>query len=235
MPSAAKKEIPEGMEEIREKSPIPWYGLGAVWLLWALVLPFYRISDYLLCAAVSIGVYLVLAKLCPGQTRLVPKKQEPTGSPDADRVLAEGQSFLQQLAGLNSKIKSPALSTKLDRLTQLTGRILAYVRQKPQAAAGLRRFLDYYLPTTLKLLDSYQRAESSGISEQHTRSTIEGVEGIMDTILLAFEKQLDHLFAEEALDISTDITVLEGMLQQEGLTGSPFEQKQNPPFMPFGG
>ena len=79
--------------------------------------------------------------------------------------------------------------------------------------------MDYYLPTTLKLLNAYDRASSTGISGENVDATKAKVEGMMRTLCAAFDKQLDALFGDEALDISTDITVLETMMAREGLAG----------------
>ena len=80
--------------------------------------------------------------------------------------------------------------------------------------------MDYYLPTTLKLLNAYDRAAAAGISGENVDATRTKVEGMMRTIVAAFEKQLDSLFGTETMDISADITVLETMLQREGLVDS---------------
>lgn len=77
--------------------------------------------------------------------------------------------------------------------------------------------MNYYLPTTLKLLNTYDRMGAQGVSGGNIGATMERVENIMGTIVTAFEKQLDALFGAEALDISTDITVLENMMAREGL------------------
>jgi hypothetical protein len=78
--------------------------------------------------------------------------------------------------------------------------------------------MDYYLPTTLKLLNSYDRMSATGVSGENIDTTLAKVEGMMRTIVAAFEKQLDSLYGADALDISTDITVLETMMAREGLT-----------------
>ena len=79
--------------------------------------------------------------------------------------------------------------------------------------------MNYYLPTTLKLLNAYDRMDDTGISGDNISTTKQKVENMMDTIVKAYEKQLDALYGEEALDISTDITVMENLLAQEGLGG----------------
>ena len=89
--------------------------------------------------------------------------------------------------------------------------------------------MDYYLPTTLKLLNAYDRASSAGISGENVDATKAKVEGMTRTVVAAFEKQLDALFGDEALDISTDITVLETMMAREGLAGESLKADASQP------
>ena len=86
--------------------------------------------------------------------------------------------------------------------------------------------MNYYLPTTLKLLNAYDRMDAQGVEGTNISSTKKGVEGIMDSIVVAFDKQLDSLFGDQALDISTDITVLENMMAREGLSEDPIHKTQ---------
>ena len=95
--------------------------------------------------------------------------------------------------------------------------------EKSKKLPQIRKFMDYSLPTTLKLLNAYDRMSGTGVSGENIDSTIERVEKMMGTIVTAFEKQLDSLFGSEALDISTDISVLETMMAREGLTGEKME------------
>ena len=91
--------------------------------------------------------------------------------------------------------------------------------QEPKKLPQIRRFLNYFLPTTLKILNAYDRMDAVGISGENIDATKAKVEAMMGTIVKAFDKQLDSLFGAEAMDISTDITVMENLLAQEGLAG----------------
>ena len=102
-------------------------------------------------------------------------------------------------------------------------KIFDQVKAEPSKLPQIHQFMDYYLPTTLKLLNAYDRMDSTGVSGDNITGTKEKVEKIMGTITAAFEKQLDSLFGTDALDISTDISVLETMLAREGLTGERME------------
>jgi len=97
------------------------------------------------------------------------------------------------------------------------------VKAEPKKLPQIRKFMDYYLPTTLKLLNAYDRMGATGVAGENITSTMERVENMMATIVIAFEKQLDSLFGADAMDISTDITVLETMMAREGLAGERME------------
>ena len=94
---------------------------------------------------------------------------------------------------------------------------------QPAKLSQIRKFMNYYLPTTLKLLNAYDRMDSTGVSGDNISGTKGKIEDMLTTICTAFDKQLDALYGEEALDISTDITVMEQMLAREGLGGMTME------------
>ena len=100
------------------------------------------------------------------------------------------------------------------------------MKEEPGKLPQIRKFMNYYLPTTLKLLNAYDRMDAQGVEGANISSTKKGVEGIMDSIVVAFDKQLDSLFGDQALDISTDITVLENMMVREGLSEDPIHKTQ---------
>ena len=97
------------------------------------------------------------------------------------------------------------------------------MKADPAKLPQIRKFMDYYLPTALKILNAYDRMDSTGVSGENITGTKEKVENIMGTIVTAFERQLDGLFGADAMDISTDISVLETMLAREGLAGERME------------
>ena len=94
------------------------------------------------------------------------------------------------------------------------------VVSEPQKLPQIRKFMNYYLPTTLKLLNAYDRMDAAGVSGANIDGTMGKIETMMNTVVVAFDRQLDALFADEALDISTDITVMEQMLAREGIGGT---------------
>ena len=212
------------MAKIVKKSPVPLYGVAVVWAVWALCLPMYRLIHFILAAVVSAAVFLLLKKVCRDRVLIVPDpepevKPEPrtTGDPEIDALIAERDRALSEMRRLNDSIEDERLSAQIDHLEETTRKIIAHVEANPRKLPQIRRFLSYYLPTTLKLLNAYDRMDDAGVSGVNIDGTKGRIETMMDTVVQAFDKQLDALFADEALDISTDITVMEQLLAQEGV------------------
>ena len=109
---------------------------------------------------------------------------------------------------------------------QITDKIIQDAIEDPSDVPQIKQFMNYYLPTTLKLLNSYDRMSSQGISGSNLDKSMENIESMLDTAIAAYKKQLDALFANQALDIETDIQVMNQMLEREGLSGkSDFKVK----------
>lgn len=208
------------MKEVKVKSALPFYFVGALWVILAALAPMYRLIDYVIGLVLSVVVFVVAEKLIPKKTILVEEPYIPpkTGNEELDKMMEEGHDFIVRMNKANEAIPDPVISDQIDRLEELSGKIFAYVKDHPDSIGQIRRFMNYYLPTTLKLLESYQLFETQNIKGENITATMEKIERILDTIVKAFETQLDHLFSSQAMDISADITVLEGMLAQEGLS-----------------
>lgn len=218
------------MAKVIKKSVVPIYTVAAVWLVWATLLPLYRPVHYLLAGAVSVVAFLAAHKLCPDRTLIVPDPEpapEPqsqeTENPELDALIKERERAVSEMRRLNDNIKDAHISAQIDHLEEVTQKIVGYVVEHPQKRNQIQKFLNYYLPTTLKLLNAYDRMGAAGISGTNIDGTMRKIETMMDTAVQAFDRQLDALFADEALDISTDITVMENLLAQEGLTGQQFQ------------
>jgi len=147
-----------------------------------------------------------------------------SGDKAVDVIISEGLAYLRQIKQANDAITDEKISVQITRMEVATDKIFRYIAKHPEDAPQIHKFMNYYLPTLLKLLDSYISLNEQGIKGEHISSTIKNIEGILSTIADAFEKQLDNLFADDALDISTDIKVLETMLAQEGLTSDGFKK-----------
>lgn len=215
------------MEKTTRKSVLPYYGVAAVWVAYALLLPLYRMSHFVIVALVSAGVFLVMRASCKDVAAEVPKQPapqaKPTGNPELDKMLKDGALAIAEMKRLNDNIQDPAISAQIDRLEEVTRKIFDQVKATPKKLPEIRKFMDYYLPTTLKLLNAYDRMGSTGVSGKNIDGTMKRVEEMMSTVVVAFEKQLDSLFGSDALDIKAEMTVLETMMAREGLAGERME------------
>lgn len=134
--------------------------------------------------------------------------------------------YLSEIRTLNDRIDDAVISAKIDRIEGITSHIFEIVRRKPEKLGEIRKFMNYYLPTTLKLLDSYALLEEQGIEGENITASKEQISQIMDTLIKSFEQQLDQLFTTQAMDISSDIEVLENMMAADGLKESDFKLKK---------
>lgn len=220
------------MARIVKKSPAPVYAVAAVWLVFGLFLPLYKLFHFALAAALSVAAFLLVKRLRPDQILVVPDPQpkpkpETTGNPELDALIRERDRALSEMRRLNDNIRDEKISGQIDHMEDITRKIISHVVEHPQKLPQIRKFLSYYLPTTLKLLNAYDRMGAAGISGTNIDGTMGKIGTMMDTVVAAFDRQLDALFRDEALDISTDITVMENMLKGEGLSGqSPFGSAQ---------
>lgn len=220
-----------------KRSVIPIYLIGVVWLVFALFFSLRTLADYALCAVVSGAVFVIGKAVFPDRVYQLPgeqteepekkaeqprqeeKKQETTGDPELDKLIQERDRALSEMRRLNDSIEDETISAQIDHLEEVTRKIIGEVVKQPKKLPQIRRFLNYFLPTTLKILNAYDRMDAAGIAGDNISTTKAKVENMMGTIVQAFDKQLDSLFGAEAMDISTDITVMENLLAQEGLSG----------------
>ena len=130
---------------------------------------------------------------------------------------SEYMRVYEQMLEAAGNIKDPEISAKMMRLTELTGKILQAAETSPEKEKNIRRFMSYYLPQTQKLMRSYAVLERQGIATANIKSTKERIGNILDNLITGYEQQLDQMFDSDAIDISSDIDVLETMLKQDGL------------------
>ena len=207
------------MKKIVHKSAAPIYAAAVVWVLYGLLFPLYNLIHFIIVIVASALVYFIARALCPDIVEEVKEEEKPqtTGNEELDKMIADGKLAISEMKRLNESIQDATISRQIDRLEEISGKIFAQVQAEPKKLPQIRKFMSYYLPTTLKLLNAYDRMSGQGVSGENIGGTMKRVEDMMDTIVQAFEKQLDSLFGAEALDISTDITVLDNMMAREGL------------------
>lgn len=179
---------------------ISWGGLSYAWseLIWPGALCLF-------------GLGLLFSHLVQEKKRRTPPPPPP--KPEGEFAL------LARIREVNDAIADPVMSEKIGRIEDITGKILDYRKKNPGKEGGLRSFLDYYLPTTLKILRAYAELEAQGVRGENITAGKVRIEGMMDKVVEGFEKQLDRLFQSDSLDIDSDVRVLEQMLRKDGLSG----------------
>ena len=146
-------------------------------------------------------------------------KDTPDETAQTDSIsINQYEASLAELREAKSFIADETISAKVSKLEDLTVKIFKIVEENPQKKQQLRRFTSYYLPTTLKLVRSYATLEKQGVKGENIMSAKKSIGEILDTLSTGFEQQLDQLFKSDALDIATDINVLENLMKQDGLT-----------------
>lgn len=163
--------------------------------------------------------YLDLKKNMARKDLERPKKDENYKTdPEIQKSIDQGRDFILQIKKANLAIPGKEISNKLDRLEELTEKIFDYVENHPEKLHQIKKFTEYFLPTSLKLVETYKKLDYQSIEGENISKIKKEIEETMDTINLAFENLLDDLFQDLAMDISTDISVLETIFAQEGLT-----------------
>ena len=153
----------------------------------------------------------------PAAPKPAPAKKEPTYSPEVQAVVNEGKRAHTELEHLYATIPDLAVKAKIRELIDVSDKIVEDAVNDPSDVPQIKKFLDYYLPTTIKLLNAYDRMGSQGIQGENISGTMQSIEEMLDTAIAAYKKLLDSLFANQALDVETDIQVMNTLLQREGL------------------
>ena len=166
---------------------------------------------------------LVVSGKAPDPEPKKPRKAK-AAKPAAAQEKDEYQKILDELRRVNDEIPDEEMTDKISRLEAVSSKIFEQAKADPEKLPQMRKFMDYYLPTSLKLLNTYAELDKQGVEGENITESKHRIERTMDTLVKAFETQLDKLFASDALDVSTDIDVMENMLRADGLTGdTPFK------------
>ncbi len=149
-----------------------------------------------------------------------PLEEEPEQEPEPEIEVQDdtASATLKHIRQVNDAIANEELSDKIDRIEELTAKIFQLLEERPEKAGELRSFMNYYLPQTLKILESYSKLEAQGIEGENIAEAKSKIEVMMDKLVDGYETQLDKLFADDVLDISADLKVMESMLEKDGLT-----------------
>ena len=212
------------MMEVKKKSIVPVYGVAVVWVLYCMIFPLYKTWHFIVLACSAALIHGLLSLLFPGKTIQadIPEEPEYTGDERISTLIAEGARAVAEMRRLRDAIGDRSVQKKLDEIIIVTDKIFNNLLEDADDYDKVKRFADFYLPATIKLLHSYDRFGSSGVHGENITSTMERIDSVLDTILDSYKRFFDSLFENQALDIETDIRVLENMLRTEGLMDSEF-------------
>lgn len=196
--------------------------------------PVFRIMGLIFCIILSLSVALIVSKIVSSNRRKKEaaaeaemkakaqqqqKAQKKSYGPQIDPIIEEGNRALSEMGRLYMSIKDPDVRLKINEIMRITDKIVQDAIDDPSDIPQIKKFMNYYLPTTIKLLNSYDRMSSQGIEGENLDKSMKNINEMLDAAIVAYKKRLDSLFADQALDIETDIAVMNQMLAREGLSG----------------
>lgn len=231
------------MRKNNKKKPIaPIYGFGLVWLVYSIFFDLFSFGGFIRCVVLAAAVYMLLKSIGktdksaqedpeppkaekapePKKQPEAPKEPEPeksTGNPELDAVIRQGRGYVRRIQELNDDIPDYKISAQLKQIEILTASIIDQVEKKEAKLKQVRQFMNYYLPTTIKLLEQYVQLQNVGLKGENIENGMKQIEDMLDKVILAFQKQLDDLFERDVVDITAEIQVMERMMASQGLTG----------------
>lgn len=149
-------------------------------------------------------------------------------TPESQALLAKGEAYVAKIRASNDAIAGEEISRKIDQIEHVVRTIFQRAAEQPQVIDDLDKLMDYYLPTTVKLLDAYRDLDAQPVQGPNIVASKHEIEATLDTLSTAFEKLLDSIFRDMAWDVSSDISVLRTVLAQEGLVESPLSAQPSP-------
>ena len=215
----------------KKKKVAPVYTFAGVWLAAACFLPLYRLWALLLTLGLAgFSAYLVgkhAGKKEREAAQAEAKQQEPVKTPapqksygpEIDPILQEGNRALGEMGRIYMSVQDVEVRKKINELMRITDKITQDAIHDPDDIPQIKKFMNYYLPTTIKLLNAYDRMSAQGIEGENLDKSMKSINEMLDQAIEAYKKRLDSLFENQALDIETDIEVMNQMLAREGLTG----------------
>lgn len=215
----------------KKKHISPIYTFAGVWLAAACFLPLYRLWALLLTLGLAgFSAYLVgkhAAKKAQEDAQAQEKQPEPPRTaapqksygPEIDPILQEGNRALSEMGRIYMSVQDVEVRKKINELMRITDKITQDAIHDPDDIPQIKKFMNYYLPTTIKLLNAYDRMSAQGIEGENLDKSMKNINEMLDQAIVAYKKRLDSLFENQALDIETDIEVMNQMLAREGLSG----------------
>ena len=208
------------MRQVKRRSAPPVYIAAAVFALWALVLPLYTVWHFLAAALVTASVWLAADKLVKPKIEYVPEPEpEPVSyGAEADAILAQAKTARAEMERLSASIPDEAVREKIALLAGLSDRIAKDAAEDASDIPLIQKFQSYFLPSTISLLNAYDRMSAQGVDGENISGAKSRILQMLDTEIQAFQKQLDGLYQNDAMDVDAEIKVMRNLLTREGLS-----------------
>lgn len=238
------------MRKKRRRGMGPFGIIALIWVFYAIITPLIRLSGGLIAAGLAIMASVWAAnalrrkaekakdkqvsEAIPVQyTEVTPEPEkaaaqeapaeEPSPySPEVQAIIKEGRVALKEMGRLYASIPNPEIRSRINELMSVSDKIIRDAIDDPADVPQIRKFLDFYLPTTIRLLNAYDRMNAQEYAGENITGSMERIEEMLDTTIVAYKKQLDALFANQAADIQMDIDTMNAMLAREGLGGKSY-------------
>ena len=168
--------------------------------------------------------YLNLKKQMSVKENSEKNKKENKIEDEVENIITIGREYIVQIRNIRNSIYRDELSEKLNKLENVASQILNYVEKNPNKKQDVNKFINHYLPITIKLITSYKELSSQIVQGDNINNAKNEIRKSIDLINTAFENLLDDLYEDTVLDISTDISVLKTLFKQEGLTEEDFKK-----------
>lgn len=222
------------LHEGKVASPI--IAVPFVWVIYIVIRPIWTWIDFIIVGALTAVVFAYFYSKA-SRTRYVsekrykaPKSPDPvpinTGNGEMDTLLNTAIEYVSQLNELSLTITNEKMSAPISELLNVSRQIFAFVEKQPEKIRQIRQFMNYYLPTSIKLLTSYRELSQQPLKGDNIREAMSKIEGSMDGIVKIFHSELDNLYSDKAVDITVDVDVMLAMMRQQGISGD-FSNKGN--------
>ena len=236
------------MRRKRRRGMGPVGTIALIWIIFAGITSLVRLSGGLIAAGLAIVASVWAAnalrrkaekdkaedEAIPVQyTEVAPEPEKPAApeapaeepspySPEVQAIIKEGRMALKEMGRLYASIPNPEIRSRINELMSVSDKIVRDAIDDSADVPQIRKFLDYYLPTTIRLLNAYDRMNAQEFAGENITGSMERIEEMLDTTIVAYKKQLDALFANQAADIQMDIDTMNAMLAREGLGGKSY-------------
>ncbi len=205
----------ETVKIIKSKSVIPIYSVGFLWIIYAILFPLYRLTDYFIVVVLSLFLYLLTSFAMPSLFARKVVKDTNTGDVFLDEMLVEALDNLEKIRLVQNNILKESIRKHIESMIDDTQSIIDFVKNNPDKSSNASQFFYYYLPETVKILNSYKELETFGQAEENQSMSILKMEEFIRGLETAYHKIRDNVYEDKAMETSINMDVMKKMLQQD--------------------